>query len=116
MTFSTSRCSSQFFLLFTSLLFLAAAPAAAQDWFRTGTGLGVEKPRVAVADFAPRSPSSQPLADIFSTVLRADLEYSGIIEVVSKSMNPLLSPSVPAELRHAEWNGQLERQRQRPGD
>jgi TolB protein len=104
MTFSTSRSRSQFFLLCSSLLFLAAAPVAAQDWFRTGTGLGVEKPRVAVADFAPRSPSSQPLAGIFDTVLRADLEYSGIIEVVSKSMNPLQSPSVPAELRHAEWS------------
>ncbi|MDQ1409542.1 MAG: hypothetical protein QOJ41_1277 [Acidobacteriaceae bacterium] len=26
----------------------------AQDWIKTGTGLGLEKPRVAVADFAPR--------------------------------------------------------------
>ncbi len=104
MTFSISRSRPQFFILFSSLLFLLATPAAAQDWFRTGTGLGVEKPRVAVADFAPRSPSSQPLADVFSTVLRADLEYSGIIEVVSKSLNPLQSPGVPGEVRHAEWN------------
>ncbi|MBI1739176.1 MAG: PD40 domain-containing protein [Acidobacteria bacterium] len=104
MAFPTFRSRPQFSILLASLLFLVATPAAAQDWFRTGTGLGVEKPRVAVADFAPRSPSSQPLANIFSTVLRADLEFSGIIEVVSKSMNPLQSPSVPAELRHAEWN------------
>lgn len=92
------------FIFLASLLFLLASPAAAQDWFRTGTGLGVEKPRVAVAEFAPRSPSAQPLASIFNAVLRADLEYSGIIEVVSASMNPLESPSVPAELKHAEWN------------
>ncbi|MBI3483749.1 MAG: PD40 domain-containing protein [Acidobacteria bacterium] len=104
MAFPTFRSRPQFSILLASLLFLVATPAAAQDWFRTGTGLGVEKPRVAVADFAPRSRSSQPLANIFSTVLRADLEFSGIIEVVSKSMNPLQSPSVPAELRHAEWN------------
>jgi TolB protein len=65
----------------------------------------VEKPRVAIADFAPRSPSSQPLALMFTDVLRADLEYAGIVEVVSKSMNPLQSPSIPAELRHAEWDG-----------
>ena len=44
-------------LLRSSLLigfFLAvfvAHPLFAQEWFRTGTGLGVEKPRVAVADF-----------------------------------------------------------------
>ncbi|MCL4523469.1 MAG: translocation protein TolB [Acidobacteria bacterium] len=104
MIFPRSRVRPQFCVLLASLLFFAASPAAAQDWFRTGTGLGVEKPRVAVADFAPRSPSSQPLANIFTDVLRADLEYSGIIEVVSKSMNPLQSPSVPSEFRHADWN------------
>jgi TolB protein len=104
MTFKTSQRIPYFPLLLIFLLLFSASPADAQDWFRTGTGLGVEKPRVAVADFAPRSPSSQPLADIFGAVLRADLEYSGIIEVVSKSMNPLQSPSVPAELRHAEWS------------
>ena len=94
----------QFFMVLASLLFFSSPPATAQDWFRTGTGLGVEKPRVAVAEFAPRSPSSQPLSKIFGDVVRADLEYSGIIEVVSQSMNPLQSPSVPAELKHAEWN------------
>ena len=87
------------------LLFcLLAAPAAAQDWFRTGTGLGVEKARVAVADFAPRTPAAQPLAIIFSDVLRADLEYSGILELVSKSFFPLEVPSVPSELKHAAWS------------
>ncbi|MBI3671094.1 MAG: Tol-Pal system beta propeller repeat protein TolB [Acidobacteria bacterium] len=86
------------------LLAISAAPAAAQDWFRTGTGLGVEKARVAVADFAPRSPSAQPLANIFSDVVRGDLEYSGILEVVSKSFYPTQVPSVPSELKHAAWS------------
>ncbi len=104
MMFPRQFCRPQFYLLFASLLFSITSPVVAQDWFRTGTGLGVEKPRVAVADFAPRSPSSQPLAKIFNDVLRSDLEYSGIIEVVSKSMNPLQMPSVPAELKHAEWS------------
>jgi len=85
------------------LLFLAPS-LQAQDWFRTGTGLGVGKPRLAVADFAPRSPSSEPLAQKFTDVLRADLEYAGILDVVSRSMNPLQSPSIPAELKQAEWN------------
>lgn len=98
------QCLTKFFPILILLATIGVSPAAAQDWFRTGTGLGVEKPRVAVADFAPRSPSSQPLTNIFDSVLRADLEYSGIIEVVSKSMNPLQSPSVPAELRHAQWS------------
>ncbi len=87
-----------------SLLALLAPPAVAQDWFRTGTGLGVEKARVAVADFAPRSSSAQPLANIFSEVLRADLDYSGILELVSKSFYPLQVPSVPSELKHSAWS------------
>ena len=33
--------------------FLAALPCAAQDWIRTGTGLGVDKVRIAVPDFKP---------------------------------------------------------------
>src|SRR6201996_5162814 len=77
--------------LFSGLALLAALPGslAAQDWFRTGTGLGVSKPRVAVADFAPRTPTSQGFATEFSEVVRADLDFSGILELVSKSFNPL---------------------------
>jgi TolB protein len=86
---------------FSSLLF--APPAASQDWFRTGTGLGVSKARVAVANFAGKSPSSQPLAIEFSDVVRSDLDYSGILELVSKSFYPLQSPGVPAELDTKAW-------------
>ena len=46
--------------VFTFCLLFFAGQAAAQDWFRTGTGLGVEKPRVAVADFAPRALRDAP--------------------------------------------------------
>ena len=81
-----------------------ATPVAAQDWFRTGTGLGVAKPRVAVADFAPRTAATEPLAALFSEVLRNDLDYSGILELVSKSFHPLQSPSLPGELTDASWN------------
>ncbi len=113
-----SQCTSGFALrLFSHLrlsvfisasaLFLfissAAPQASAQDWFRTGTGLGVEKARVAMADFVPRSSSAQPLANIFTEVVRADLDYSGILELVSKSFNPLEVPSVPSELKPAAW-------------
>jgi TolB protein len=81
-----------------------ASPLAAQDWFRTGTGLGVAKARVAVADFAPRSTASEVPATLFSEVLRNDLDYSGILELVSKSFHPLQVPSVPGELNHATWS------------
>src|SRR5579862_2623573 len=85
-------------LLLASVPFLFESKAGAQDWFRTGTGLGVTKPRVAVADFAPKSPTSQQFATEFSDVVRADLDYSGILELVSKSLNPLQTPGSPGEV------------------
>ncbi len=95
-----------FYLCFPAFLcgFSFAAPAAAQDWFRTGTGLGVEKARVAVADFVPRSASVEPLANTFSDTVRADLAYSGILESVSKSFFPPVTPSVPLELKYSAWS------------
>jgi TolB protein len=95
-------CLSVFICGFLSLL--SAPRAAAQDWFRTGTGLGVSKARVAVADFSPKSPTSQPLAAEFSDVVRSDLDYSGILELVSKSMNPLQSPGTPADVDFKGWS------------
>src|ERR1700733_15097136 len=77
-----------------------AAPAAAQDWFRTGTGLGVSKPTVAVADLASRSGASAMTASLFSEVVRNDLDFSGIINLASKSFYPTQEPSVPGELNY----------------
>jgi len=85
------------------LCVVSAIPAAAQDWFRTGTGLGVAKARVAVADFAPRTPASQTFAALFSDVVRNDLDFSGILELVSRSFYPLQVPTLPAELNGAVW-------------
>src|SRR5215472_17401281 len=80
------------------VLLFSSATASAQDWFRPGTGLGVSKARVAVADFAAKDTPSQPLATLFSDVVRADLHYSGILELVSKSFYPLQSPATPSEV------------------
>jgi TolB protein len=87
-----------------SIFLFAAAPASAQDWFKTGTGLGVSKARVGVADFAAKDTPSQPLATLFSDVVRTDLDYSGILELVSKSYNPLQSPGTPAEVDYKAWS------------
>src|ERR1051325_11318783 len=80
------------------ILFGFAPKAAAQDWFRTGTGLGVSKPRVAVADFVPRAQPAQALATLFSDVVRNDLDFSGIIELASKSFYPTQPPTALADL------------------
>jgi len=82
----------------------SAAPAAAQDWFKTGTGLGVSKARVADPDLGVRTPSAQPLEKTFRDVLSSDLEYSGILDMVSPSFYPLQVPSQPSELNAAEWS------------
>lgn len=81
----------------------ARATAAPQDWFKAGTGLGVEKARVAVADFVPGNGGSQPLAQLFTDTVRADLDYSGILDEVSKSFLPLATPGRPEALNPADW-------------
>ncbi len=87
-----------------SICFFCSAPASAQDWFRTGTGLGVSKARVAVADVVGKSDAAQPMGVTFSDVVRSDLDYSGILELVSKSFYPLQSPGAPAELDYKAWS------------
>lgn len=82
----------------------SAAPASAQDWFKTGTGLGVSKARVASPDFAARSAGAQPLEKTFHDVLWSDLDYCGILELVSPSFYPAQIPSQPSELNAADWS------------
>ena len=97
------RAACALFFGFAFLIF--AAPAArAQDWFRTGTGLGVSKPKVAVADFVSRNDGSAMTASLFSDVVRNDLEYSGILDLASKSFYPTQVPSVPMELNYQAWS------------
>jgi TolB protein len=81
----------------------ASLPASAQDWFKTGTGLGVSKVRLAAPDIAVRTPTAQPLEKTFHDVLWADLEYSGILDMVSPSFYPTQVPGQPSELRATDW-------------
>ena len=95
-------------MLFALVVLLAgvfgtARPAAAQDWFKTGTGLGVSKTNLAVPDLAARSTAAQPLEKTFHDVLWSDLEYSGILDLVSPSFYPTQSPSQPNELKAGDW-------------
>jgi len=83
---------------------LAVRPASAQeDWFKTGTGLGVAKARVATPDFA--APSNAALETTFHNVLWNDLDYSGILDVVSQSFYPLQTPSKPSDLTSPDAQG-----------
>src|SRR5579859_5837579 len=84
-------------------LLLLATPAFGQDWFHISTGLGVEKPRVAVADFAPRADGAKAHSSLFTQVVRDDLAFSGILELASPSFYPQQQPSIPSELRYTNW-------------
>lgn len=91
------------FVAVVNVLLPGARPAPAQDWFRTGTGLGVTKARVAVPDTAARSNFAQPLPKTFHDVLWSDLDYSGILDLVSPSFYPLQTPGQPSELNAPDW-------------
>jgi len=96
--------STRYRLLLLLAVFLCAGNALlAQDWVRTGTGLGVEKPRVAVADFAARNDATKNHSALFTQVVRDDLQFSGILELVSPSFYPPQVPTVPAELKNLAW-------------
>jgi TolB protein len=90
----------------SGLLALALTPglARAQDWLKTGTGIGVEKVKVAVSPFGPAGSISTALAQEFGDVVRADLDYSGIIDPVSPSFFPQNTPHQPSELDYQAWS------------
>src|SRR5512147_806916 len=88
------------------LAVLLASPVfAQQDWIRTGTGLGVEKVRLAVPDFKQPSadPASASLLKVFNDTLWNDLSQAGIFDVVSKSFYPLQVPGSPEEVKLDAW-------------
>ena len=86
--------------------FLAALPCAAQDWIRTGTGLGVDKVRIAVPDFKPSTadPKNTDLSKVFNDTLFSDLDNAGIFDLVSKSFYPLEVPGNPSEVHFDAWS------------
>jgi len=78
----------------------------AQDWIKTGTGLGVEKVRLAVPDFKPGNtdPQAANLLRTFNDTLWNDLDNSGVVELVSKSFYPLQVPGQTSEVNLMTWS------------
>lgn len=89
-----------------SLLFLLLASIApAQDWFRTGTGMGnTQLPRIAVPDFVPKLDSDKPHSGLFTSVVRDDLSFSGVVDLASPSFYPQKALSQPGELQRLDWS------------
>jgi TolB protein len=101
-TFTRHSLCGFIFLVCASILGVAR-PATAQDWFKTGTGLGVTKARLALPDTPGRSAFAQPLPKTFHDVVWADLDYSGILEMISPSFYPTAVPGQPSELKAQDW-------------
>ncbi|HWY58977.1 MAG TPA: hypothetical protein VNZ03_31230 [Terriglobales bacterium] len=94
-----------FFLLLAAVL--TAAPCLGQqDWIKTGTGLGMEKVRLAVPDFKPSTSDAKntDLLKVFNDTLWNDLDNAGIFDMASKSFYPLASPGNPTEVKFEAWN------------
>ena len=77
----------------------------AQDWIKTGTGLGVEKIRIAVPDFKASSqdPKNVELLKTFNETLWNDLDNAGIFDMASKSFYPLGQVGSPADVKFEAW-------------
>ena len=94
------------FFVFFSLVFFGAINVNAQDWIKTGTGLGVEKIRIAVPDFKPSSPEPQntELLKTFNDTLWNDLDNAGIFDMASKSFYPLGQVGSPGDVKFDAWS------------
>ena len=92
--------------LIIATLAIASPAAQSQDWIKTGTGLGVEKIRIAVADFKPanQDPRNAELLKTFNDTLWNDLTNAGIFEMVSKSFYPLGQVGSPSDVKFEAWN------------
>ena len=86
---------------------LLSLPSFAQDWIKTGTGLGVEKIRLAASDFqaSTQDAKNADLLKSFNDTLWNDLDNAGIFDMVSKSFYPTQVPGNPSQVRFEEWNG-----------
>jgi TolB protein len=100
-----SRVSAALFFLLLTAAFIT--PCLGQDWIKTGTGLGMEKVRLAVPDFkaSTAEPKNADLLKVFNDTLWNDLDNAGIFEMVSKSFYPLAVPGTPTDVQFAGWNG-----------
>src|SRR3979411_1887996 len=94
----------RFFYWFVPLFLLSSA--FAQDWIKTGTGLGVEKIRIAIPEFkgSTQDPRNAELLKTFNDTLWNDLDNAGIFDMVSKSFYPLGQIGAPADVKFETWS------------
>jgi TolB protein len=81
------------------------AKSQGEGWFRTGINMGQNVIRLAVPDFPAHStdPRLVNLTKVFNQVLWDDLNNSGIVDVVSKSLYPVNVPQQPQDVDFKGW-------------
>src|ERR1700747_573371 len=94
------------FLKWLLPILLFSPSTFSQDWIRTGTGLGVEKVRLAVPDFkaSTQDAKNTNLLKVFNDTLWNDLDNAGIFDMVSKSFYPLGPVGAPADVKFESWS------------
>ncbi|MDR3762832.1 MAG: Tol-Pal system beta propeller repeat protein TolB [Acidobacteriota bacterium] len=88
------------------VLLLLAASMVGQDQIRTGIGVGGERIRIAVPDFATatQDASVAPLNKTFNEVLFNDLSAAGIFDVASRSFYPMGNFAAPQDIKLDAWS------------
>src|SRR6185503_20847631 len=87
------------------ILLFALLDSALSQQIRTGTSDGVIGVKIAVPEFQPvaNDAKSTALAAVFNKVLWDDLDYSGSLTVVGRSLYPLGKFSAPTDIKPADW-------------
>ena len=83
----------------------AASWSGPQD-ILTGTNTGATAIRVAVPEFVAGAGDAQALATLFNETLWNDLEFSGVLSLVSRSFYPLGRFGAPQDIEPAAWTSE----------
>src|SRR5262245_22844735 len=91
--------------LFIVLAGVLSAPAAKARQISTGTNQGAAIVKIAIPEFQPAAPDvkSAARAAIFNQVLWDDLDYSGVVALVGRSLYPLGKFSDATNIKPEDW-------------
>ena len=72
---------------------------------QTGTNSGIIGVKIAVPEFQPLGADAKTiqLTNLFNKVLWDDLDYSGVVTLVSRSFYPLGKFSSPGDVKPEDW-------------
>src|SRR5262245_25905710 len=84
---------------------VAVSRGRQEPQIRTGTGRGILGVRLAVPEFQAPAPDEKTvkLTQIFNTVLWDDLDYSGVLTLISRSFYPVGKFAEPGDIKTDDW-------------